>query len=236
MRYLLVALLLISTAILNSCAVGGWQKVKSLKANDFFTDEMIEIPIGFKYGSFGGITTAIAGSFSTSELAEMIRTASTDDITYTVYEYPNDILLIGTEQLGRKKAIIMLAKDDDYETNEKYPHAYVFFSPYIHSWQDSNVKVFFPLHLVSDKRLTSCYDSFVFSGTLINEKYATNYGQEDFLSFYKEIVKDYYPIYDPETIQVIENGFILNSLCVQGRKSVTVQFYNEEGKNYFTMQ
>ena len=221
-----ILFLLLISMFLSAC--GGMGRVNSLRAVDSISDDVIEIPLPFKYGYRPGNSTEILCQYSITDMAEKIRTLSSEEVEYTVTEYPGGKLLIEIKGAEDKKAVAMLSEICSRDTTEKYPYFYVFFSPVAGY---SGTELVFPFHLVKDERLKTYHD--IIEPAL---RYRTDYGRDEFLSFYSRI-GDYYPQLDPEKIQVLDNGFIIYNNYVKGEsRNVKIEFYFQDESKYFSIQ
>ena len=222
----IIMILILTIFFLSAC--GGMGRINSLRSVDFISDDVIEIPLSFKYGYRPGNTTEVLCQYSISEMAEKIRALSSEEVEYIVSEYPWGKLLIEIKGTEDKKAVALLTEISSRDTTEVYPHFYVFFSPVAVC---SGTQLVFPFHLVKDERLETYFDSIE-----PDLKYRTDYGLDEFLNFYSRL-GDYYPQLDPEKIQVLDNGFIIKNNYVKNEsRNVEIEFHFQDGGKYFTVQ
>ena len=211
-------------------ACGSWSRMRSIKAEDFLTGALFDLPIR-THGIYEMGATSFSYSGSLSALAEEIRNLSSDQVTYTVTEYPAGHLLIGIKS-DEKNAVLAITQETDSFRDEP---TFNFYSPKV-SLQGVRGNIVFPLHLINDEHLCHWYDS-IEEGV----KYRTDHHQSDFLGFYTDLA-EYYPQLDLKALEVTENGFIIHPQYMKGDKltqsefrQVRFEFYTQEGENYFSV-
>lgn len=235
MKRLLLMLVIFISFLLAAC--GGLTRIDRLTTRDFFTNDVLVIPMGFRYGSpQGESASGFATNLSAAELRDLISNQSTNDITYSAQEYPNEKLLIQIKD-SLKERIVIMTRERSVEILMKREHPdldyfYRFFN--MAAQLDTiSERFIFPYHLVEDARISNDLDVIV-----ANERYTTHHTIDDYVNFYRVLVATYSDISVSDSdIEVGENNIRLSGAFVHDldgnishNKAVMISFDDDAQK------
>ena len=238
MKKLLLILTIFCSIFLVAC--GGLSRIDRLNTRDFFTNEILVIPVGFRYGEpQGESASGFASNMSGEELRDFIKNQSNNETFYVAQDYPNGTVLVKIKNDLQERVALFTQKSslEQYVKSKYNLNYYYRFFNLAMKPSEPEVEFIFPYHLIEDVRIISDLE-----GIEVDEPYETQYLIEDYVEFYRMLLDDYDDIIPEADFEFDDNSIRLSGVFLkdfQGKidhnKAIIISFDNDGGKKTISL-